>query len=256
MHYQLLKGAGSAGGNGIGPGLCQPHGPAVWEDPAATPSAIGRLLPALRQGDRKVANASTRHCTVLAVLGHGAGRRFHAESYLEYGHLLQLSADPEVRRLDEQVLFQFGPKASSHYFDVVATMTSGARIAYTVKPEFELRAGAFLTHMQNVARHVRRTQFASEVRLLTEADLDPVALHNAKLFTGLRDADPVADATARACAADLVGALPLLDLTRRTGLEARGYRALLRLLRSGELSLARRERITPASIVHKKDLLH
>ncbi|MCE6950297.1 hypothetical protein LAZ29_05115 [Cereibacter sphaeroides] len=215
----------------------------------------GRLLPASHRIDRKVANASTKHCTVFAVLGDGPGTRFQAESHLEYCHLLRLAADPAVLSLREQVLFRFGvQEEDKHFFDMVATMTSGARIAYTVKPEVELRSREFLSHMQHVARQVSERRFATEVRLLTEVDLDPIDLHNAKVFAALRDGDPEADAAARACISGLAGALPLFELTRLTGLEARGYRALLRLLRSGELRLARRERISPTSLVHKKDL--
>ncbi len=47
----------------------------------------------------------------------------------------------------------------------------------------------------------------------------------------------------------LVSGASLLDLTAMTGLEARGYRAVLRLVRSGRLAPARRERISPATVL-------
>ena len=44
---------------------------------------------------------------------------------------------------------------------------------------------------------VHETRFASDVRLLTEADVVPVALHNAKIFAAVRAADPEAEVVAR-----------------------------------------------------------
>ncbi|WP_157764516.1 hypothetical protein [Rhodobacter sp. CZR27] len=251
--YNASIDAEPPGSHVMNQGLQPPNAPKSREVGPARPASDGRLLPATRQGDRKVANASTGHCTVYAVLGQGPGVRFEAESHIEFCHLLRLSVAPGVLHLQEQVLFRFGAgEEDKHFFDMIATMTSGARIAYTVKPEVELRSHDFLSHMAVVARHVRVKGFASEVRLLTEADLDPVDLHNAKVLAALRDADPEADAAARACISGLIGALPLFELARLIGLEARGHRALLRLLRSGELRLARRERISPTSLVHKE----
>ena len=46
--------------------------------------------------------------------------------------------------------------------------------------------------------------------------------------------------------------MTLRDLTIATGLEARGYRALLRLVREGHLEPARRERLTPQTLVQRR----
>jgi hypothetical protein len=136
-----------------------------------------------------------------------------------------------------------------HVFDVVATWASGERIAFTIKPEARLRSGRFLSEMQAIAGWVRQKAFANDVRLLTERDVDPVALHNARIIAAVRDPDPDADRTARETAHSFIGAVTLRDLTVATGLEARGYRALLRLVRRGDLQPIRHERLTPDSLV-------
>ena len=130
----------------------------------------------------------------------------------------------------------------------MATRRCGTRIAYTIKPEVRLSSGRFLEEMGEIAWWVREKRFADDVRLLTDADLDPVALHNAKVIAAVRAPDPEADVAAELTADALVGAASLRDLTERIGLEARGYRAALRLVRSGRLSPVRIERITPATL--------
>ena len=106
--------------------------------------------------------------------------------------------------------------------------------------------------MQTVVWWVHKKRFADDVRLLTDADIDEVELHNAKIIAAVRDPDPEADAIARNGVAAITGAMTLRDLTIATGLEARGYRALLRLIREGHLEPARRERMTPETLVQRR----
>lgn len=209
-----------------------------------------RILPAPSRAERNVASASKGHCTVDAVLGGGAGVRVQAESHLELCHLLVLNADRSIVDLQEQVRFRYGAhNEREHVFDVVVTRTTGSRIAYTIKPEVRLRSGRFLAEMQTVAWWVGQKRFADDVRLLTDADLDEVELHNAKVIAAVRDPDPEADAIVRNRTAAITGAMTLRDLTIATGLEARGYRALLRLVREGHLEPARHERLMPQTLV-------
>jgi hypothetical protein len=213
-------------------------------------SDVARYLPVESRAERTIAAASRGHCTAFAVLGEGWGQRMQAESHLELCHLLLLNANREVVRLEEQVRFAYGRgDAQVHVFDVVATWASGERIAFTIKPEARLRSGRFLEEMQAIARWVRQKSFANDVRLLTERDVDPVALHNARIIAAVRDPDSQADETARETAHSFIGTVTLRELTVATGLEARGYRALLRLVRKGELQPIRHERLTPHSLV-------
>jgi hypothetical protein len=213
----------------------------------------GRVLPAQSRGDRDIANASTAHCTAFTVLGENSGTRFQAESHLELGHLQIEATRPDVAAVQEQVLFTFGWKNEKwHFFDMVVTKASGERIAYTVKPEVRLKSGRHVEEMRTIAWWVQEKGFAKSVRLLTEADIERVALHNANINSALRDTDPEAEQAARTVARGLRGAVPLNQLTQQVGLAARGYRALLRLVSVGELAPLYPEKITPESLVEWK----
>lgn len=215
----------------------------------------GRALPEASSADRRIQISSKGHCTAHTVLktGPAPARRFQAESYLELCHLMIQNARADVVDLREQVLFTFGPKNTlRHFFDMVVTLRCGERIAYTVKPEVRLTSGRFLDEMVVIAYWVERKGFAASFRLLTEADLDPVDMHNAQLLAGLQDGDAEAMTVAREVGRRIQGAVPLNDLTVRTGLKERGYRALLSLLSTGDLQPVRRERIRPNTLVHWK----
>jgi hypothetical protein len=213
---------------------------------------IPRELPAPSRAERKIASSSKGHCTAHMVLGDGPGVRMQAESHLEFCHFLILNADPSIVDLQEQVRFRYGPNYErEHVFDVVAARTTGSRIAYTIKPEVRLRSGRFLTEMQTVAWWVKKKRWADDVRLLTDADIDEVELHNAKVIAAVRDPDPEADLIARGVVATITGGVSVRDLTIATGMAARGYRAVLRLVREGYLVPARHERLTPQALVQK-----
>lgn len=213
--------------------------------------AGGIKLPAASMADRKIAVASKGHCTAYTVLGDDEGYRVQAESHLELCNLLMLNARQDVERLKEQALFVWSDNGCDrrHYFDVLAFFKCGRRIAFTVKPEIRIRSGRFLDEMHEITKHAVDEDFCDEVRLVTEKDINHIDQRNAMLFAAVRRPDPEADEVAQAVAAALRGAVSLRELTIRTGLAARGYRSLIRLLRTGELVPSAHEVITPKSLV-------
>lgn len=220
------------------------------------PFPDSRRLPAPSRADRKIALSSKGHCTAHAVFGEGAGVRMQAESWTELRNLYLLNARHDVVAMREQALFRYGPQLKSkHVFDVLVTLRDGRTIAYTVKPERGLSSGKFLDTMQGIAWWVRKLRFADDTRLITEADFDPVELHNAQIFATVRETDPEAETAARLVLQGMVGARSLRDLTLETGLEARGYRAFLRLIRLGELEIEPGCRIAPRTLVRNKETL-
>lgn len=209
-------------------------------------------LPHASRAERNVPRASTAHCTVNSVLGNGAGTRFQSESLLEYRHKLIWSVRDDLADMREQARFRYGrDKSQEVIFDFYLTLTDGTRIACDVKPEVRLKSGRHLSKLQEVAWWVREYDFADEVRLLTDADIDPVELFNAQVLSAVRNSDPTADAAAMAVVNRLEGVRSLLDLTSQIGLQARGRNALLRLIRDGILRTLGDVRIKPEALLRR-----
>lgn len=221
----------------------------------------GIVLPALSLAERNIALSSQGHCTAHSVLGDGAGVRMQAESWLEQCGLYVLNARHDVATMREQVYFYYGPKREHHHiFDVVVTLHDARQIAYTIKPEnrtkwrmeHQIPGEDFLSHMQTVAWWVRDYGFADDTRLISETDLDPIELHNARIIAVMREGDPEAEKIALFTVNEMLGGRTLRDLTLQVGLGAQGYRALLRHIRTGELIVRGGERITPKATVFRK----
>jgi hypothetical protein len=216
--------------------------------------SVGIVLPEPSQAERNITGASSQHCVAHTVLGDGAGVHTQAESLLELHNLFLLNAMPNVVSLQEQVRFHYGwdPKSQKqHIFDVVASLNCGSRVAFAVKPEVRLQSGRFEVEMKEVAWWVYERGFADEVRIMSEADINPVDLRNAKILASVREADPEADAVALDVAQSLHGdgGKSLRDLTLSTRMAERGYRSLIRLIRSGVLRLQQHEVIGPKAVV-------
>ena len=216
-------------------------------------------MPHRSKAERDVARGSSGHCTAYTVLGAGPGTEIQGESLLEINHLYVLNTVPNIAELTEQVRFCFGwptGKLRQHIFDVVAVLTTGERIAFAIKPEFRLNSSNqekqdFEDEMRIVAWWAYRKGFADDVRILTEVDLDPIDLHNAKVLAAVREADPEADVAAFQVMSGLPpeGGQPLRELTLQIGMGARGYRALLRLVREGQAYMTTHERIGPKTVI-------
>ena len=220
-------------------------------------NTAGIRLPAASQADRPIAKASKGHCTAHVILGSDNGRRFQAESHLELRTLFVVNDLPGVAQIKEQVLFEWceGASHKKHYFDMIAVFDDGRKIAFTVKPEVRLLSGKFLAEMQDVTRHALDAGFCDEVRLVTERDIDPISENNARQLAAVRELDSEADRIALKTVSELSGALSLRDLTVRTGLNEKGYRALLRLVRDHHLRPVNHEVINPQTLVNKMEVV-
>jgi hypothetical protein len=224
--------------------------------PTTTP-APDPVLPAPSTADRQIPAASKGHFTGHLVCGPGAGRVVQVESHLEMQIALVLLGRVDTEMLEEQVAFGWTDargRRKTHAFDFRLTRADGHVTAIAVKPTKFLRKNGFLDKMRLIAAQVT-PDFADAVRVMTERDLDPVELHNAELFHGMRHPDPEADAAAAAAIAPLIGAVPLAELADRIGLGARGFRALVRRIAAGELCARARERITPRTLVRRTETL-
>lgn len=224
----------------------------------------GHMPPLPSTADRNVAVSSRGHFNGHVVVGDGSGRGtplagghprvVQIESHLELSWCLCLEARPDIVDLREQIAFDWrdSDRPRTHFFDFVITRTDGTRVACMVRPEARVR-GKFAAEMGLVASQARASGFVSDVRLLTDSDLDPVDLANAKATHGFRTPEARADGVAAEVIRAMTGPLALGELIGRTGLGADGFGALLRFLRCHTLALVRHERISRDALVYKKE---
>lgn len=209
-------------------------------------------LPAASHAERQVPLTSRGHANGQIIVGSGAQRRgLLVESDLELKWATVLDVDQDVAGLKEQVRVEWhdGAQLRTHYFDFVAEMRSGRRVAMVVKPSHRAKTEKFQSDVRLIARCAVRSGLVDEVRVLTEEGLDDVTVRNARFLRNVRGADHLADAKARKVTADLLGCASLKALTARTNLDSRGFRALVRLLLLGELKSVRHELISPDALV-------
>lgn len=223
---------------------------------------VGFAPPMPSTAHRKVALSSKGHFCGQIVIGGGGGegtvagvapRHMQVESFLEFSWCMCLSRRADISDLREQVAFDWFDDdvvRHTHYFDLFATLRDGRRIAFAVRP-ISKTAGKFARQMPLIAAQARERRFADEVRLLTDADLDPVEFHNARLLHDVRAPDPVADAAVLRVLGEMSGTVSLANLTARAAMGAAGFRALLRLVGRGHLRPVRVERITRNTAVYK-----
>lgn len=212
------------------------------------------ILPGPSRADRNVPLASKGRFTGHIVAGPGAGRIIQTESHLEFDWCLCLLARPETAELREQVAFEWHGSdgvVHLHFFDFLVVQIDRRSIAYTVKPK-KRTSQKFLEEMQLVTDQAVSQGFVDDVRLLSEEDLDPVAVFNARLFHGMRASDAEADAMARDVVARMSGTTSLLELTNLIEIGPRGFRALIRLMAKHVLVPVRRGRISPQTEVFKR----
>ena len=155
-------------------------------------------------------------------------------------------------RRTQSVLFQWWCARSSkwkrHYFDFRVNFTAGSRVAVIVKRSRKLSCPKFCAEARTIASKVP-SDFADDVVVITELDVDPIEIHNGAFLDSLKETHPEADAAVRRATRGSLGARPISDIVRDVGLTGRGFRAIGRLLRRGELALTKLERITPETLV-------
>ncbi len=118
-----------------------------------------------------------------------------------------------------------------------------------VKPEKRARSEAFLSQVRAIAEFAVCVGFVDEVRVLTDACIDAIRLKNAKMIRSMQEVDWEADAKASLVALELKGASTIAELVDCIALNARGFRAVVRLISNGRLECLHHEVISPKSLV-------
>lgn len=229
----------------------------------AFPDDLGELVredsPVLPyRGQRKINPRSRNACRIFAVfpdLETRLPRIYGLDSQLEYHHLALTLVSPCVTQVHEQ----FGPvkfrkpdgTTGTHYLDLVITDENGNKTGVAAKPTSRLASGRFLAELEQI-RHAAVPDLVDEVRLVTEKCFSRTAAMNAATY--LRFAlcpDAEADARLSETVATLDGALTIADLIVLSRTGARGFRAAVRAIFEGRLTLISAGTINLHSIVRR-----
>ncbi|MGC1496294.1 MAG: hypothetical protein WA790_10825 [Sulfitobacter sp.] len=213
----------------------------------------GIRLPEASRGKRKTQVGSTRHFTGGLVLGDDSGVRVGTESHLEKNAALVLSQRWNTADLVEQAEFEWYDEDGEyhdHYPDLVVTQTDGLEIGYAVRP-WARATDEYIVKLARIKEQAQEQGFLDDFRLFTEDDVCPVELHNAELFHSVRRPDCFADPVAQDIARAFSGIVTVDALVEQSQLAGMGFRAVVRLIRSGHLQMVRYERIERSSEVFK-----
>lgn len=199
-------------------------------------------LPLPSRATRKLPTRSRMANRSLMVDPH-RGRLIGAESNPERRTAFLLLARRDVVDLwDQPPVVHFRDAAGKkrrHTFDFLATLESGEKVAIAVKPLAKAKSQKLEATLAIIAPQIDPA-FATSVALVTEADLDPVAVRNAVLIYSaarepFRDVD--AEAAVRA-ALSTASEQTVGDVIAATGLKGRAFRAIVRLIADFEIEPA------------------
>ena len=213
----------------------------------------GIRLPEKSRGNRPTQVGSTRHFTGGMVIGDGAGVRVGLESHGETEGTVVINYRADTLRVIEQVCFEWGDEfgeVHDHFIDLVQVRKDGTEIGYAVRP-MELVNFEYLIKLSRIKEQAIEQGFLDDFRLFTKEDVCPVELFNARLFHSVRRPDCFGDPVAQDVVRKTTGVVTVGHLVSEIGLDGMGFRAVARLIRSGQLQMLSYERITYETMVFK-----
>jgi hypothetical protein len=209
--------------------------------------------PAPSQAKRKIVRSSKGHFVgqlVYQLMGLPQVLAF--ESLLEYHAALCFIYMFNVVEVEEQIAAIAFRKPNGspglHYFDFRVTFRGGRRIAIAVKPEHIAQRYKFVATMRAVAS-ATTLQIADGVFIVTERNIDPVLLHNAKLYHAARHIDLKMDQRIQDGLKNVLEPIRIADFLEKVGCFGAGYFSLVRCIRFGHALHVDGGRIAPASMI-------
>ncbi len=187
----------------------------------------------------RIPSRRSRFSARSSIVGGAEPRRIYCEGGLEEQAAYVFCTHRDVADVREQptpvcYVDEHG-KASRHTFDFLLLMKDGRKIAVAIKPaKFKKKWWPII---RCIAEQMSRS-FADAAVLMTEEDLHPDLVHNGRLIHAVRRDPPGApDDRMRELVGDLKGSVRIGELVRYSGLEGRGFRAIVRLIGDGELDI-------------------
>lgn len=179
-------------------------------------------------------------------------RQVYWDSLGEFGVLATSLARRDivdVREQQEAVYRDAEGVVRRHFFDFVVTFADGTRRALAYKPRDRAEKIGFVDFLTDLAGRIS-PEVADEIVPLTEFDLPRATVQNAILIHDCqRDPSDEADEAVLAALAEFIGHVSIADLRDATGLGGDAYRAIVRLIGSGEIVMKGTARICGQTLV-------
>ncbi|WP_157373968.1 hypothetical protein [Salipiger sp. CCB-MM3] len=225
----------------------------VTNEMTADPRRSARRKPLPSRAKRKIPKSSKGHFVGELVFNRGEVRqRLGFASMTEHNAALCLIYRPDFLDIEEQLaslpFILPNGKASQHFFDFRVTFRGGRRICISVKPERIAQTYLYQATMARI-RQAAIGSICDDVRTITERNIDPVELHNAKLFHSARDPEPQLDAQILDGLTKIESPVSIGEFLEGLGIGARGFRSVARAIRFGHAKLFTREKITGPTLI-------
>lgn len=166
-------------------------------------------LPAPSRAERTVGKSNEWRGTGQLVIGSDDECLMLVESDLEMKVARLLSTRADLTDLQEQVCFPWqndNGKRVEHFFDFVFTSLDGKRYAIIVKEVSRLSSSRLQREITLISSQAV-CGFVDRVVVMTQRDIDPIDLHNAKLLHAVQEYEPEVDMLAKEAVSDLVGSV-------------------------------------------------
>ena len=197
--------------------------------------------------------ASMRSTLVSETKCDPHARLRYAESGLEQKVLFLLLTHADIVDVWDQPVPQafvdrLG-KVKHHTFDYLATYRSGYRLAIAVKPHAKVVRRGFEIELKQIRKSLCKS-FADDIALVTDRDLCPIQVYNARLtYYQTRCATPSADHALRSALSLVQGTCSIADWIAVAKSPAQGFGAALRLIQMGVVQMIVNERLSPSSLI-------
>lgn len=140
---------------------------------------------------------------------------------------------------------------SKHFFDFRFTNKSGHRICISVKPERIARTYKYRSLIEQVKK-AAIGNICDDVKTITERNIRPEELHNAKLFHAARDPEPILDQAISGHLSKHSDPIYIHDFLERVGIGGTGFFSVIRAIRAKRVDLLTKGKITGQTLIVSK----
>lgn len=209
--------------------------------------------PARSRAVRPIPKSSKGHFVGELVFNGPVGpQRLGFASLTEHNAAICLIYRPDFHDIEEQLAaLHFtlpSGKPSRHFFDFRLTQKGGRRICVSVKPERIASSYAYRATMSGVKR-AAIGNICDAVATISERNIHPVELHNAKLFHAARYPETEIDGLVLDALRRLSSPTSVNEFLLKAGIGGRGFYSVARAIRFGHAAVFAPEAIRGTTLI-------